>query len=352
MTLLAQDERLTRRVGAVALVVIAAATGFFLFVADRIEWGDHVRIEVYFHHVAGLREGADFVVAGETIGDVETIARSPRGAADTPLAGEEGVVATVAIESAMARRVMRGGDIFVAARGVFGERYLEIGPSPVPTATLAEGSERDNRFLGHDPPTLDRALQQAWDNLETAREFREAIRPEVDALRARLAELGATLDGLAPDVGGIAGLVIEARGAITEAERTRDVGLGGDAGLDRIGDALAQARATIARARAMLALLGARARVLGEGVDGVRGRLATRGPAAARAIEDTIDRVRDALGKIDPLLAKLEELNDRLARGEGSLGRLSRDPEFPEEAKELGKILKRQPWKIIGRPKD
>jgi hypothetical protein len=27
-----------------------------------------------------------------------------------------------------------------------------------------------------------------------------------------------------------------------------------------------------------------------------------------------------------------------------------KDPEFPEDAKELGKILKRQPWKIIGRP--
>jgi hypothetical protein len=26
------------------------------------------------------------------------------------------------------------------------------------------------------------------------------------------------------------------------------------------------------------------------------------------------------------------------------------DPEFPEDAKELGKILKRQPWKVINRP--
>ena len=26
------------------------------------------------------------------------------------------------------------------------------------------------------------------------------------------------------------------------------------------------------------------------------------------------------------------------------------DPEFPEDAKELGKILKRQPWKLIDHP--
>ena len=28
------------------------------------------------------------------------------------------------------------------------------------------------------------------------------------------------------------------------------------------------------------------------------------------------------------------------------------DPEFPEDAKAIGKVLKRQPWRVIGRPKD
>ena len=34
----------------------------------------------------------------------------------------------------------------------------------------------------------------------------------------------------------------------------------------------------------------------------------------------------------------------------GSLMKLMHDPEFPEDAKELGKIMKRQPWKIINHP--
>jgi hypothetical protein len=46
------------------------------------------------------------------------------------------------------------------------------------------------------------------------------------------------------------------------------------------------------------------------------------------------------------------ELAQRIARGEGSLGRLLTDPEFPEDTKELGKIMKRQPWKIVQKPPD
>jgi hypothetical protein len=52
------------------------------------------------------------------------------------------------------------------------------------------------------------------------------------------------------------------------------------------------------------------------------------------------------------LLAKVAEINARIARGEGSLGKLMKDPEFPEDAKALGKIMKRQPWRIIQRPAD
>ena len=38
--------------------------------------------------------------------------------------------------------------------------------------------------------------------------------------------------------------------------------------------------------------------------------------------------------------------------GEGSLGRLMADPEFADDAKDLGKIMKRHPWRILERPKD
>jgi len=70
------------------------------------------------------------------------------------------------------------------------------------------------------------------------------------------------------------------------------------------------------------------------------------------SVEQTIVAIRAVLDKVDPLLANAAELADRIARGEGSIGRLLQDPEFPEDTKDLGKIMKRQPWKIIARPHD
>jgi phospholipid/cholesterol/gamma-HCH transport system substrate-binding protein len=345
---LALDDRLTRRVGAIVLLLVAAAIAFVVFAYDRIEWRDHVRIGVYFHHAGGLREGAPIVIAGREIGEIESIARSPHGAPNTPLAGEEGVVATVAIDARMARRITSGGDIFVTSRGAIGARYLEIGPAPDPAAkSLAEDP---HPVLGRDPPSMDRVLQRTWENLTITRAFADAVKPEMDELRARLRELSQTLDELSPNIVGVASLSVEIGGLAAEARQLRDVGLGGEPGREKITNVIGEARATVAHAKRVFDELGAKARVLSANATALRARLGERGPRAIRAVELAIDRIRAAIDKIDPLLAKVDEINARIARGEGSLGKLMKDPEFPEDAKALGKIMKRQPWKVMQRP--
>src|SRR5688572_10135118 len=131
MSLLAQDERLTRRVGAVTLVLLSLSIVFFVFIYDQIEWGRHVRIHIYFHTTGGLREGAPFVVAGHDVGHVEAIALVPRGT-NQLLGDEDGVAVKVAIEYDAAKRIMFGGDVFVTSRGALSGKYLEIAPPPPP----------------------------------------------------------------------------------------------------------------------------------------------------------------------------------------------------------------------------
>lgn len=346
MSLLAQDERLTRRVGAIALLLVAASILFVVFLLDRIEIGTQVRVRVYMRATGGLRVGAPLIVGGRAIGKIERIAQSPHGAPG-PLGGDEGVVLTVTIDEDDAERIQRGGDVFVASRGVLSERYLEMGPASEPGPPLNNGDE----FLGKEPPSMDRVMQRTWDNLTTMRRFLEDVQPEMDALRVQLAALGDNVAQVSPVIAGVPSLALEIEGLMSEA-RAAYAAIGGEPGLDRIDAVITRARATLVHARRMIDQLDAQLETLVAATGALRARAGDRGTAAIAAVELAIDRMRAAIDKIDPLLAKVEEIQSRLARGEGSVGRLMKDPEFPEDAKELGKILKRQPWKIMARPKD
>ena len=110
------------------------------------------------------------------------------------------------------------------------------------------------------------------------------------------------------------------------------------------------ARVILAATRTAIGKLDASASQLRGAITGARSRLGPKGEQLVAAVELAIDRVRADIARVDPLLAEIDALNTRIARGEGSMLKLMHDPEFPEDAKELGKILKRQPWKIISHP--
>lgn len=340
--MLLADVRTTRRIGAVTLALLAAAVGFAVFVWDRIEWRRMVRVHVLMGTAGGLREGAPLVVAGREIGAIESIA----------LVGtrDGGVDITVALSAQEAARVPRGGELFVASKGPLGARYLELGAAPAPAtganaagATLADG----DRIVGHDPPSLDRVLQRMWDDLTVAREFAAAVRPEAEALVAAVGDLAATLDTVAPDATATLALRVELLQLVAEAAAVRERGLDGDAGLARMADVLAQAARTLALTERMLGTLSGEADALAANAAAARATIAARSPQLVVDLDQTIARVQAARAALGPLLAKVVELRGRFQRGEGSLGRLMTDPEFPEDAKALGKILKRHPWRAL-----
>jgi ABC-type transporter Mla subunit MlaD len=351
--LAAQDPRLARRVGAVALVVIALAIGFFVFVYDRIEWGAHVRVRVYFERTGGLREGAPLIVGGREVGVVESIAPVVHGTPDTPLAGEEGVVATVAIDASFAKRLHRGGDWFVASRGALSAKYVELGPAPPNSPPIADGDP----VRGRDPPTLDRVLQHTWDNMTTIARFASELSPEVtalraqvDALRAQLAPTADSVDSLGVALARLGPLIGDAQTIASEARALRDRGLGGDAARTHAAALADRGAALVAEARARMGTLSLDLALLRLGIEGLRVRAGGKGAAAIDRFALAIDRARAVADKLAPLLAQVDALAASIARGDGSLLKLANDPEFPEDAKELGKEIKRHPWKVVGHP--
>ncbi len=323
--------------------MLAGASVFALFFYRSCARGDRTTIRVYFHHAGPLHEGAPLVVGGREVGEVEAIARSPEGAANTPLHGDEGVVASVGIDRATAELVHRGGDVFVASKGPLGDRYLELGATPADQPLYREGDQ----VMGRDPPSLDRVMQDTWRNLMIAKTFADEVKPEAQAFAVQLAALADNAAAVLPSGSSAGALRDELLGLAVQAKQLRDVELGGRDGLARMAAMVDRLRATIAQGKAMLASLETHADALRAAIATASGHVDGKGAATLAAIDRAIERTRAAIDKIDPLLAQVQALNDRLARGEGSLGRLMKDPEFPEDAKELGKILKRKPWRIF-----
>ena len=349
MSLLAQDERLARRVGAIALLLMAATTAGFVFLLDRIALGSPTRIRVMFRHSAGLHEHAALVVAGQPVGRIEAIVPVLHGAGGL-LGGEVGVAVTVAVDDRSAWKVPASAEIFVASRGPLSDKYLEVAPpAGAPGPAIHNGQE----LRGIDPPSLDNVLQHTWTNMTTFKLFVDTVKPELSALRTQLGELREHLDQLAIDAGasgGLGALRAEARALVAATRHTYETSLGGEAGLDHFRAMVADARQTIAQVRATIDALGPSAAAIAANASRVQGHLAGTDPFAHA--EQLVATIRTVLDKIDPLVAKLDEIGERIANGEGSLGRLMTDPEFPEDAKDLGKIMKRQPWKIIAHPHD
>ena len=345
------DDRFARRVGAVSLGALALAIGFFVFVYDRIEWRPHTRIRVYFHHAGALHEGGAFVVAGRTVGRVESIALSPRGA-PSPLHGDEGVIVTVALAAREAARLDRGGEVFVASRGALAERYLELGP---PTEAGAGTMLREgDQLLGADPPSLDRVLQRTWDNLNGFAEFEAEVKPELDALRVQIAALSAHLDPGSPTAIAhaemLAPMFAELAGVRVQLALLDERGLGGEAGLAHLSEVIAATEAFVADARATLHQLGARVDTLRANLERMRGRLDGKGNDLVAAVKLALDKIAADLAKVDPLLAQIAAVRTSIERGDGSILKIMRDPEFPEDTKDFGRYLKAHPWKLIARP--
>jgi hypothetical protein len=226
------------------------------------------------------------------------------------------------------------------------DKYLEVAP---PTGDPGPAVREGQELRGVDPPSLDNVLQHTWVNITVFKLFIDTVRPELDAVVHQIAELRRQLDGLAG--AGEVGAAIAAAGALVRSARhTHDGALGGEPGLAALGATVGQARETVAQLRAAIDVLGPRADAFAANLGRVRGQLAAADPVerSRRAFA----QLRAALDKIDPLLAMIDELGDRIARGEGSLGRLMTDPEFSDDARDLGKVMKRHPWKFLERPKD
>lgn len=348
MGLAVNNDRLCIRVGT-AVIAVAAAVVALLFVAGDWHWHAGFKIKLYFKHPGALREGAAVHAGGRVIGKVQTLRLIPKSLTKDPqhpLHGAGGVVAIVRIENRFRNRVPINGQFYVNSKGLLSKPYVEIGP-PLEGAEWKRLVHDGDEIRGSDPPRLDLVMRRSYENLMVSARFLSAVKPEWDALRTELKKLGATLDEISPGPVTASQMFSSVSTAIDDAKSI-------DAKLKASGVTVDELRTIRSRFTTMMAVaqrsvdeVRAKLRVLRSEVDRVRARI----PTGLRA------RFKLALAKTDKSLAKLrkiiataKELGAMIKRGEGSIGALMNDPEFADDAKKLGKMLKSQPWRLIGRP--
>ncbi len=354
MGLAIDDDKLTRRVGGTVLVVGLLAAGLVLFMGG-IHLRAGIECEVYFSHLGGLKEGADVEAVGRIIGVVQRVELVPAGRtdADHPLAGAEGIGVKIRIEKRYSYMAPHNGEFFITSKGILGERYLEIGAPRAertreliaPDRPLQDGDQ----IRGVDPARLDRVLRRSYANLVMTKIFLATLRPEGRKLRRAVDAVAQTLAELEPSPGAYRAL---GHALVTLRERAESV----ETKLKATGFELGDLRRLSDRVRANTSLTRRELDEIDTRLAALSAELERIDAAIPAGLRQRITAVADSSqASIDRLRAITEtsrELFDMIERGEGNIGGILHDPEFSDNAKEIGKILKRQPWRTIGHPQD
>lgn len=271
------------KVGLFALVVLVVLGAMILQIEDvRLFGGPERTLAAAFQSVAGLDDKASVRIAGVRVGQVDGIALEDRQAVvtlalDTPVLLTEGTVARI------------------ANMGLLGDKYVILEPGPEDAPPLPEGAI----IPGYTPPTFDEALakfnrlgeslggigsdgslDRLISNLEAVsieiRELVAANRGQLDATMANMASFSGTLAQELPR------LTEQVAGVLERMDRT-----------------LLQLEGAVGESRPDLQATAANLRRLTD----------------------------DARTSVD----NLNEVTGRLARGEGSLGKLLTSDEAHDE---------------------
>lgn len=328
------ERKLELAAGGLLLAALVAGGGVALLVA-RSGPRHPVRFSVDFAFAASLPAGAPAKIGGYPVGRVAEIQFRPDGK-DAETGALLPVRAVLELDRAAAAALHADAECFVATQGALGEPYLEIGPGSSAAPPLAEGAV----LRGIDPPRTDLLIARLFLVLEQTAGV-------MTSDKEALVKLVRAASGIA--------------GTVDELLRERKLSL---------SRALDDGTASIADVhRALPELLSRSQRVLTKLDDGADVLLELRRElpelvARAKSIlvrldeahvgKDDADQVRALVAKLDKLSADLQRVSGeadvalgRVDRGEGTLGKLSKDPQVYDDLRAMLADLKAHPWKFL-----
>jgi phospholipid/cholesterol/gamma-HCH transport system substrate-binding protein len=343
-----QNTSIEIKVGALVMVALALLVGFVLLLGD-VGFSSGRTFHVVFDNAGGLKPGADVAVAGLNVGRVESLEFVRR---EDPERGPAVAVrATVHVSESHADAIRETSDFFISTRSVLGEPYIEVVTADLSGPAIEPGTV----VQGTSPPRFDRLAAKAGKLLDAINRAIEdpdvRLEDAISSAASLLTHADEFLVKNKDDLSRSVQVLPETLTNIRNVTASLEKGLGGG---DQLRSTLRDMKVTAGRARAISRSLEGH---IGPIVDDVSAAV-----AYARAVGETADNVfvqrQDAFARaIDNLetssknIASTTEdaraLASRLEDGEGTIGQLLNDREMYDDMRELLRIVKRQPWRIL-----
>src|SRR5690554_695089 len=337
------------KVGALVLLATALLVAFVFLLGDfRLSSGYQVHVQ--FSTSGGLKTGADVALSGINVGSVSKLEFVRN---DDPQSGLPAVAvqASLNIDSQYADSVRENSKFYITTRGVLGEPYVEIITENFDAAAIATG----DTVRGVDPPRMEILLGQASEVLTSITDILNDEEQDINALVANATkffgvvgdavgenrdELDSAIEGLNTTATEASKLLAAINVAVGDGQQIRTI----------VNDA----GATAASARRMTGRLSGQIDPVMADVTQTAANAREISEVTRRILVDNEGRVVAILDDAETSVDNLRQVSDQavtlvdgVAAGEGTLGALLVEREVYEDLKDLLRVIKQQPWKIL-----
>lgn len=335
------------KVGALVLFSLALLVAFVLALGD-FSFGEGFTFDVEFNNAGGLKPGADVAIAGINVGKVEALRFNSEPTSDDSAVG---VTATLSVEPEQADAIRQDSEYFITTRGVLGEPYIEIVTKSLDSPPIEKGAT----VRGVDPPRMDIIVAKASELLTALTDLLDNPEIQTKDLISNTSSLMATLDGFLQDNrADLDQTVDNVRDGSDEARQllaALNVAVEDGEGLQRT---LANVETTSANAKRItnkvdgkldpvlddVAVTAENARKVSETADRL---LVEKEPQIAASI----DNVEVSTQRLATMSEDAQGIVQGVKDGEGTVGALLTDREVYDDLKEMLRIIKQRPWKIV-----
>lgn len=342
------------KVGLVVLVALLALGVFIAVIGDFSFGGDENRVYVDFESAAGLNPAAPVRLSGIEIGSVKAV-EYMGGEIDEELGRPVYVRTTVRINGDYLEELTTDTEFKIATQGVLGEPYIEAFTPVSEAPNLKPG----DIVRGSDPASLGAMLESADDTLAGIKELVDRLNEQgagedirIGDFINNIADLAGNLNEVVEEnqediksiVSDISGILDENREKLS---RTMDNVEGATAEFERIGGSLSYALGRGQSLKNTLTNVEEITEVAARDIDPVMTNIRELTGNANELLTDNRESIDRTIGNLDNTMANVDGMVDRIAAGEGTVGRLLQDEEIFEDVREFIRELKRRPWRVI-----